>query len=58
VGLQICLAFLVANVEKLPTGGSLPLAGAIAVSFVFITWRRGRARLIVTRHRMWRPSAT
>ena len=50
--LCVDLAFLVSNVEKIPTGGWLPLTGAIVITFVFVTWRRGRARLLDARRRM------
>lgn len=53
--LVVDLAFLGANLEKIPTGGWLPLAAAIAITFVFVTWHRGRARLIAARRRISEP---
>ena len=43
--LQIEQAFLAANVLKIPEGGWLPLAIAIAITLVVLTWVRGSASL-------------
>jgi KUP system potassium uptake protein len=37
-------SFLIGNVPKIPTGGWIPLAIAIAVFSMFVTWYRGRRR--------------
>jgi KUP system potassium uptake protein len=50
VFLTIDLAFFTANLPKVPHGGWLPLAIALVIFTVLITWQRGRA--IVTRNRV------
>jgi KUP system potassium uptake protein len=45
----IDLAFLVANLTKIASGGWLPLLVAAAVSTILFTWQKGR--VIVTRNR-------
>ncbi|MGH7682750.1 MAG: KUP/HAK/KT family potassium transporter, partial [Vulcanimicrobiaceae bacterium] len=37
-------SFLIGNLPKIPTGGWIPLAIAIAVFSAFVTWYRGRRR--------------
>ena len=49
------LAFLAANVPKIPRGGWVPLVAAAAIWFVFATWRRGRDRLLQVRRDMTQP---
>ncbi len=44
--LLVDLAFLTANVEKIPQGGWVPLALALVVFTLMSTWKRGRLRLI------------
>jgi len=39
------LAFLVGNVTKIPTGGWVPLAFAVVMFAMFVTWRDGRQKL-------------
>ena len=48
--LTIDLAFFTANLPKVPHGGWLPLAIALVVFTILITWQRGRE--IVTRNRI------
>jgi KUP system potassium uptake protein len=40
--LTVELVFFTANLTKIPHGGWLPLAVAVAVSTVLLTWKRGR----------------
>jgi KUP system potassium uptake protein len=47
--LVIELAFLGANLTKIPSGGWFPLVVGVLLSIVLTTWHRGRE--IVTRHR-------
>jgi len=43
--LTVELAFLVGNLTKIPTGGWVPLAFAVLMFAMFITWRDGRQKL-------------
>ena len=43
--LQVEQAFLAANVLKIPEGGWLPLAIALAITLLVLTWVRGSASL-------------
>ena len=43
--LVVDLAFLIANLNKIESGGWFPIAMAAAVFIVMTTWRRGRAEL-------------
>ena len=43
--LVVDVAFLVANLPKIPRGGWFPLAVAAAVYLLMTTWQKGRARL-------------
>ncbi|HET7808941.1 MAG TPA: KUP/HAK/KT family potassium transporter [Steroidobacteraceae bacterium] len=43
--LGVELAFLVGNLTKIPTGGWVPLAFAVIMFAIFITWRDGRQKL-------------
>src|SRR6185436_6648630 len=43
--LTVELAFLVGNLTKIPTGGWVPLAFAVLMFAMFITWRAGRQKL-------------
>ena len=45
VFLVVDVAFLVANLPKVPMGGWFPLAAAAAVYLLMTTWKKGRARL-------------
>ncbi len=40
--LIVDLAFLTANIPKIPTGGWFPLAVGLAIFTILMTWRRGR----------------
>jgi KUP system potassium uptake protein len=55
VFLAIDLAFLGANVVKIPEGGWVPLFLAAAIHLGFITWRRGRNHLLALRRRAMAP---
>ena len=39
------MAFLAGNITKIPTGGWVPLAFAVVMFTMFITWRDGRQAL-------------
>lgn len=53
--LIIDLAFLGANVLKIPRGGWFPLLAGVAVLYVMTTWRKGRRVISRKRRRMQRP---
>ena len=50
------LAFLAANIPKIPHGGWLPLLVGLVLVIQMTTWRRGRA--IVAQHPPTRPGRT
>ena len=43
--LLVEMAFLAGNMTKIPTGGWVPLAFAVVMFTMFITWRDGRQAL-------------
>ena len=43
--LAVDVPFLVANVDKMLSGGWVPIAIAAAIFFAMVTWHKGRARL-------------
>ena len=53
--LVVELVFVAANATKLVEGGWFPLALAVAVAFLMLTWRKGVAILERTRSRMRQP---
>lgn len=55
VFLIVDLAFLGANVLKIPRGGWFPLLAGTAVLYVMTTWRKGRRVISAKRRRMQRP---
>ena len=55
--LTIDLAFLAANVSKIPEGGWLTLLVAVALLVQMATWRRGRQLVAARIHRGERPIA-
>ena len=54
-GLAIDLAFLGANIPKIPHGGWFPLLVAVALLVQMWTWRRGRQLVAARIHRGERP---
>jgi KUP system potassium uptake protein len=52
------LSFLAGNIPKIPTGGWIPLAIAIGVFSMFVTWYRGRRRQARTLQKMIVPVET